>query len=61
MVLEVYVIVGSLVISLTENNIPKSMNTDPHLKKSHVVSHKVRFSVQFYSEFISMTYLIPQN
>ena len=40
MVFEVYVIVGSLVISLTENNIPKSMNTYPHLKKSHVVSHK---------------------
>ena len=34
---------------LTENNILKSMNTDPHLKKSHVVSHKLRFSVQFYS------------
>ena len=34
MVLEAYVIIGSLVICLTENNIPKSMNTDPHLKKS---------------------------
>ena len=33
MVLEAYVIIGSLVICLTENNIPKSMNTDPHLKK----------------------------
>ena len=31
MVLEVYVIIGSLVIFLTENNIPKSMNTDRHL------------------------------
>ena len=30
----------------TQDNIPKS---DPHLKKSHVVSHKVRFSVQCYS------------
>ena len=40
---------GSLVISLTEKNIPKSMNTDPHLNKSHVVSHNVRLSVQFYS------------
>ena len=49
MVLEAYVIIGSLVIFLTENNIPKSMNTDPHLKKSHVVFHKVRFSVQLYS------------
>ena len=49
MVLEAYVIVGSLVIFLTENNIPKSMTTDPHLKKSHVVFHKVRFSVQLYS------------
>ena len=29
MVLETYVIIGSLVIFLTENNIPKSMNTDP--------------------------------
>ena len=28
MVLEVYVIIGSLVIFLTENNIPKSMNTN---------------------------------
>ena len=27
--LEAYVIIGSLVIFLTENNIPKSMNTDP--------------------------------
>ena len=34
MVLEVYVIIGSLVIFPTENNIPKSMNTDRHLKKS---------------------------
>ena len=49
MVLEAYVIIGSLVIFLTENNIPKSMNTDPHLNKSHVAFHKVRFSVQFYS------------
>ena len=31
MVLEV--IIGSLVIFLTENNIPKSMNTDRHLKE----------------------------
>ena len=37
--LEVYVIIGSLVIFLTENNIPKSMNTDRHLKKSPVVFH----------------------
>ena len=49
MVLEAYVIIGSLVIFLTENNIPKSMNTDPHLKKSLEAFHKVRFSVQFYS------------
>ena len=35
MVLEAYVIIDSLVIFLTENNIPKSMNTDRHLKKSH--------------------------
>ena len=48
MVLEAYVIIGSLVIFLTENKIPKSMNTDPHLKKLHVAFHKVRFSVQFY-------------
>ena len=47
MMLEAYVIIGYLVIFLTENNIPKSMNTDPHLKKSYVVFHKVRFSVQF--------------
>ena len=32
MVLEVYVIIGSLVFFLTENNIPKSMNTDRHLR-----------------------------
>ena len=49
MVLEVYVIIGSLVIFLTENNIPKSMNIDRHLKKSPVVFHRVQFSVQFYS------------
>ena len=48
MVLEAYVLIGSLVIFLTENNIPKSMNTDPHLKKSRGVA-QVRFSVQFYS------------
>ena len=47
--LEVYVIIGSLVIFLTENNIPKSMNTDRHLKKSPVVFHRVQFLVQFYS------------
>ena len=29
---EVYVIIGSPVIFLTENNIPKSVNTDRHLK-----------------------------
>ena len=45
MVLEVYVIIGSLVIFLTENNIPKSMNTDRHFKKSPVVFHRVQFSV----------------
>ena len=49
MVLEVYVIIGSQVIYLTENNILKSMNTDRHLKKSPVVFHKVQFSVRFYS------------
>ena len=43
------VIIGSLVIFLTENNIPKSMNTDRHLKKSPVVFHRVQLSVQFYS------------
>ena len=48
LLLEVYVIIGSLVIFLTENNIPKSMNTDRHLKKSPVVFHRVQFSVQFY-------------
>ena len=36
---------GSLVIFLTENNIPKSMNTDRHLKKSPVVFHRVQLSV----------------
>ena len=41
MVLQVYVIIGSLVIFLTENNIPKSMNTDRHLKKSPVVFQRV--------------------
>ena len=49
MVLEVYVIIGSLVIFLTENNLPKSMNPDRHLKKSPVVFHRVQFSVHFYS------------
>ena len=49
MVSEVYVIIGSLVIFLTENNIPKSMSTDRHLKKSPVVFHRVQFSVQFHS------------
>ena len=49
MVLEVYVIIGSLVIFLTENNIPKSMNTDRHLKKLPVVFNRVQLSVQFYS------------
>ena len=29
----VYVIIGSLVIFLTENNIPRLMNTDRHLLK----------------------------
>ena len=38
MVLEVYVIIGSLVIFLTENNIPKSMNTDRHLGRDRFES-----------------------
>ena len=33
MVLEAYVIIGSLVICPTENNIPKSMNTRSSLKE----------------------------
>ena len=33
MVLEVYVIIGSLVIFLTENNIPKSVNTDREITR----------------------------
>ena len=53
MVLEVYVVIGYLVIFLTDNNIPKSMNTDRHLNKSPVAFHKVQLSVQFYFNDIS--------
>ena len=49
--IEVYVIIGSLVIFLTENNIPKSMNTDRHLNKSPVVFHRVQSQLLFRNNF----------